>query len=158
MPGSGVDMISSNIRKLKLSQIIRLIVQDCQTLDRDLYMPMYSVWHHMGERDRCLICLGGAYIACQQIDPTDLICSEEDMRRTGLSDDQIILTFALEYMRTGGWNSAHYLLGLETYIPWNCDMGRVAPPEHEMFVGWSKFDLFLESFMKRADELEVLCQ
>ena len=53
---------------LKMSELLKQALEDLRELEQD---PDYQIhmkgWHHVRE-DKCLVCLGGAYLACRVMD------------------------------------------------------------------------------------------
>ena len=87
----------------RLSQLIRMAIQDGRkVLNQDDLTPEFSVWHEwQSVEKKCAVCLAGAVIAnTLGANPTT------NVRPTELPEEWRRALWALDYIRTGDYNTA----------------------------------------------------
>ena len=131
------------------SELIRLAIKDARSLDRRAYKASFQSWHVMFDLEtRCSVCFAGAVIAgtlgaepSQRLDP---FCYDEDTRGK---------LRALDFFRDGAPVDALIRLGFARSVASGI-AAELPEPVDRTFNSWIRFDSFLTSMGKIADDLE----
>ena len=149
----------------RLSELVKLAVDDARKLDPDAYFPNAAKWHEpMGQGEgngvRCHVCLGGAVIAgrgladdFEDVTPGMVAAKESrgDMTRNDAIYNRLV---ALDSVRQGLYHSAARWFQPAPSIALDSRLGdalnRIQPPQHRDFRGWDPLGLFLDDLEQRV--------
>ncbi|MCY4431132.1 MAG: hypothetical protein OXC11_12175 [Rhodospirillales bacterium] len=150
----------------RLSELVKLAVDDARKLDRDAYWPDAGRWHEPKPKDRtynemvCHVCLGGAVIAGRGLaddyeDVTPGMVAAKGSRGDMARNDSIYNRLvALDSVRQGLYHSAARWMQEDTSIALDSRLdnalNRIREPRHAKFRNWDEFGRFLDDLESRV--------
>lgn len=130
-----------------LAALMELAIDCAAFLEPTLYFPDAWVFHKP-VHGTCRFCIAGAVVARMLSGSPELhLVPNRNFDRTV---SRTLL--ALNAARIGMWERAYLYLGLEA----PAGAGELPRPVHCDFTGWKAFDVFVESFTRRAKDLARL--
>ena len=135
----------------KLSDVLEKSIHDATGLNRELYRPQFSHWHHAPFKiTQCAICLGGAWLAAQG-HPRDIPVLDLDQ---DVTPQQARVLRCLDYVRTGHYSAAYRELkrkSLTADQAW--DINSISTPRQTCFTNWEQFTVHLASLESVVSQL-----
>lgn len=137
----------------KPSELLDLVAKDWSRLSRDKYLPRSGTWHCKSNQlpEMCLVCDAGAVMAGTLKIPSDFRCRQADTLYERVSRRDAETLRAIDYMRTGCYPTALFLLGyLEECDDYSLTQSIPKIP-HENFNFWSQIDTRIKVVKEAAD-------
>ena len=151
----------------RLSELIRVAVKDCRSLDPDIYFPNSEAWHEPNDslygegeaREPCHICLAGGVIAkslgqppMTRVVPNSFASNELESKLDALEEARRgRLIQALGYIAAGTHTPV---------IPPESDLetrvNAIPDPDFPGFQGFAEMEIHLNYLEHVADQLEAL--
>ena len=134
----------------KLSDAIRMAIEDGRSIDRYLYEPDYRDWVITGSDGTCSVCLAGVVM----IRTLRGGAEGEDVRPEDFSAEWHNVLVALDYARAGNYDEALKVMDIRPYGPSNRSFNtRYHTPASTTFTTWVEFDHHLDSLEVIANDL-----
>lgn len=154
---------------MKASDLLYGVVEDARNLDRDIYLPDYTVWHRCDEEQKdCSICFAGVYLT-RFFEPNQSVQFHEQ-NPSPVTEEQRATCEFLDRIREGSFGCIHRYAaaaGIDNPISLGLELKELyenTPAlkevdqlpdgnitlENRSFYDWETFDAFLDHAEKLA--------